>query len=179
MFKKRSAVSVENLQQLASALQKVGMDAHFSVTADNPIEAIFVSLAADDTSENQQAVDLLLKITLASSAHRALAAEDDSGVDPATSGFGSFDYIQFYVDLELEVEPAQYDVLSRHIANINNELPLIGFSLNYHSAGKLSYRHMMLIEGGKINFFLAARAVQLIAFLIRDYRPLIAEHTLT
>jgi len=92
---------------------------------------------------------------------------------------GSFDYIQFYVDLELEVEPAQYDVLSRHIANINNELPLIGFSLNYHSAGKLSYRHMMLIEGGKINFFLAARAVQLIAFLIRDYRPLIAEHTLT
>lgn len=82
------------------------------------------------------------------------------------------DHVQFYSALDIPINDTNMHKAAVIINAINNELPVIGFSVEM-SNGKflINFRNMMLTKLGQYDVDLIKRTVVIVFFLLEEYTP--------
>lgn len=154
------------LEQIEDTLQQAGFAALMrDATDDDPIKGVFVDLG-DDAGGSYT-----LKLSLASTAHEVMQAREPE-LHTERNAYKEFDYLQYYVALPWQVPAERREETGRLLLRLNAEMPLLGYGLDADE-GRVYFRHMRVIESGQVDGRVVARIVQLISFLLREYRSTI------
>ena len=89
-----------------------------------------------------------------------------------TSHLSCHDHVQFYSALSIPINDSNMHKAAVIINAINNELPIIGFSVEMSNGQFLiNYRNMMLTKLGQYDVDLIKRTVIIVFFLLEEYGP--------